>query len=109
MTDDIITRISCYVTNEEPMPVELVIDIIEEIERLRKERNQWQAAAAGLSQDISNAEDEIEQLNDLILNLRDDFIDVDDEYYDNTPRVRRKPPKAVNRYILENSDSEERF
>lgn len=38
-------------------------DIISEITRLEEERNMWQSTAAGLSQDISNAEDEIERLH----------------------------------------------
>ncbi len=37
-----------------------------EIKRLTDERNEWQATAAGLSQDISNAEDEIERLRAVI-------------------------------------------
>jgi chromosome segregation ATPase len=38
----------------------------DEIERLTKQRDEWQATAAGLSQDISNAEDEIERLRAII-------------------------------------------
>jgi hypothetical protein len=34
----------------------------DEIERLREQSDGWQATAAGLSEDISNAEDEIERL-----------------------------------------------
>lgn len=41
---------------------DLLRDAQAEIERLTKERNGWQATAAGLSQDISNAEDGIERL-----------------------------------------------
>jgi predicted RNase H-like nuclease (RuvC/YqgF family) len=33
-----------------------------EIKRLQESSNRWQATAAGLSQDISNAEDEVEML-----------------------------------------------
>jgi uncharacterized protein YaaN involved in tellurite resistance len=35
-------------------------DAADEIERLATERDQWQAKTAGISQDISNAEDELE-------------------------------------------------
>jgi hypothetical protein len=37
----------------------------DEIEQLTQERNHWQSSAAGLSQDISNAEDEIELLKSM--------------------------------------------
>jgi hypothetical protein len=40
-------------------------DAADEIERITEESNRWQASAAGLSQDISNAEDQIEQLRSM--------------------------------------------
>lgn len=43
----------------------------DEIERLTAERDQWQAKTAGISQDISNAEDELEDARLAIERLRD--------------------------------------
>jgi len=42
----------------------------DEIERLTTQRDQWQATAAGISQDISNAEDELEDARIAIERLR---------------------------------------
>lgn len=40
----------------------LHVEAANQIERLTRERNRWQATAAGLSEDLSNAEDEIKWL-----------------------------------------------
>jgi hypothetical protein len=61
---DIINQLSYYMFNEVRMSAGFVRDVIEHIEALEKRANEWQATAAGLSQDISNAEDEIEQLRE---------------------------------------------
>jgi len=45
-------------------------DAADEIERLTTQRDQWQAKAAGISQDISNAEDELEDARIAIERLR---------------------------------------
>jgi hypothetical protein len=67
VANDITTQRAYCTTNEAHMLAGLVRDlaghvrdIIEEIERLREQARAWQATAAGLSQDLSNAEDEIE-------------------------------------------------
>ncbi len=74
--DDIVNQLLPYVVNEMRMPAGLTITVIEEIERMQaeierltKERYGWQATAAGLSQDISNAEDEIERLRAQVAEL----------------------------------------
>jgi hypothetical protein len=59
---DIINQLSYYMFNEARMPAGFIRTIIEEIESLRQQAQTWQATAAGLSQDLSNAEDEIESL-----------------------------------------------
>jgi len=64
--DDIINQLAYYVLNEVRMPAGFIRTIIEEIELLREQANRWQATAAGLSQDISNAEDEIESLKNFL-------------------------------------------
>jgi uncharacterized small protein (DUF1192 family) len=68
MADDIVTRPCCDVRPCGCADARTVIDHLHaEIERLTKQRDEWQATAAGLSQDISNAEDEIERLRGLII------------------------------------------
>lgn len=47
-------------------PETLADTLIDELRRLRAERDGWQATAAGISQDISNAEDEIELLREQV-------------------------------------------
>jgi len=65
--------------NNLPMETRLLLnDAAHEIERLREEARAWQAAAAGLSQDISNSEDEIEKLN-----LRIEELEADNIYLKN--------------------------
>jgi hypothetical protein len=59
---DIVHQLSYYVTNEARMPAGFVRTVIEEIESLRKQAESWQATAAGLAQDLSNAEDEFQNL-----------------------------------------------
>ena len=68
----------------------LFLDAAAEIEQLRKESKELQAT--------------IERLNDLILTLRDDFIDIDDEYHDDLPRVRRKTPISAIVIRAENGE-----
>jgi SMC interacting uncharacterized protein involved in chromosome segregation len=70
VTDDIIHQLSYYIFNEARMPAGFVRTVIEKIESLREQSQAWQATAAGLSQDISNAEDEIERLQEEINELR---------------------------------------
>jgi hypothetical protein len=62
---DIINQLSYYMFNEVRMSAGFVRTVIEEIEWLREQTRAWQATAAGLSQDLSNAEDEIESLKDM--------------------------------------------
>jgi hypothetical protein len=59
---DIINQLSYYVFNEVRMPAGFIRTIIEEIEWLRQQAQTWQATAAGLSQNLSNAENEMESL-----------------------------------------------
>lgn len=56
-TDDIMTRLS-------GLHHPYAADAADEIERLTTSRDGWQATAAGLIEDIGNAEDEIERLRD---------------------------------------------
>jgi hypothetical protein len=86
------------------VPPRFIVEIIAEIEQLRKERNGWQAEAAGISEDLSNAEDEIELLQEEINALRLQVVTMSIPE-ENTPRVRRKPPKSVSQHKLENSDT----
>jgi hypothetical protein len=71
---DIINELAYYITNEDRMPSGLVRTVIEEIEWLREQARAWQATAAGLAEDLSNAEDEAECMqaagNDLALGIR---------------------------------------
>jgi hypothetical protein len=59
--DDIVERLRGHIDS---MCMNNIVcgDAADEIERLTKERDGWQATAAGLAQDISNADDEIERL-----------------------------------------------
>jgi predicted nucleic acid-binding Zn-ribbon protein len=70
MADDIINQLLHFVHNEERMPAGLVRTVVEEIEWLREQAATWQATAAGLAQDISNAEDEVERLSEKQQDLR---------------------------------------
>jgi 3-hydroxyisobutyrate dehydrogenase-like beta-hydroxyacid dehydrogenase len=65
VTDDIVTRlriIHCAADDLTPCGTCLICQAADEIERMRESSNRWQATAAGLSEDIGNAEDEIERL-----------------------------------------------
>jgi|LakMenEpi03Aug12_release.lakeMendotaPanAssembly.Ray.scaffolds.fasta_scaffold148164_4 hypothetical protein len=64
MSSDIVERLRhvAWLAEEGSKVTDMAATAANEIERLTNERNGWQATAAGLSQDISNAEDEIERL-----------------------------------------------
>jgi len=65
VADDIVPRlriIHCAGDNLTPCGTCLPCQAADEIERLREQSDGWQATAAGLSEDIGNAEDEIERL-----------------------------------------------
>jgi uncharacterized coiled-coil DUF342 family protein len=101
MSDDIVTRLdncllSRTVDDQVTVPPRFIVEIIAEIEQLRKERNGWQAEAAGISEDLSNAEDEIEQLQEEINDLRLQVVSLSIPQ-ENVPRVRRTPPTTVER------------
>lgn len=59
---DILTQLSYFVTNEVRMPAGLVVSVIEEIERLRTERDEWQAEYHKAFSELGLAADEIERL-----------------------------------------------
>lgn len=71
MTDDVVTIIRHMVDGtvavHQRTPLEhAALQAADEIDRLRELAGRWQATAAGLSQDISNAEDEIAQLKEIL-------------------------------------------
>jgi predicted nucleic acid-binding Zn-ribbon protein len=72
MSSDIVERLRhvAWLAEEGSKVTDMAATAANEIERLTNERNGWQATAAGLSQDISNAEDEIERLRAEVERLR---------------------------------------
>lgn len=55
MTDDIIDHLSFAVCNEGARPAGLIVNAIEEIERLRAERDRWRTAATLLYTSIHDS------------------------------------------------------
>jgi hypothetical protein len=68
--DDIIDRLTTLFFKMKdagrPQDKNTIADAIQEIKKLLEQSNRWQATAAGLSQDISNAEDDIERLQEQV-------------------------------------------
>lgn len=84
-SDDIVQQLSWFVMNEVRMPAGLIVTVIDEIERLRADRDEWKAWT-------QRAHDEIEQLRHKLTQMRSDNRRLADLYtglYHTTEEARR--------------------